>query len=94
MAIVYVVFKEGIYRHECAGVFTTLGKAKKAAISARDGDSDDYHHYDVVPFELNSKTAQEDVEQNYVLCGSYWSGGFLIENQPVYTAGCKDTTGV
>jgi hypothetical protein len=42
---VYVVFREGVYRHECGGVFSTFGKAKEAALALIKGEPDDWHHY-------------------------------------------------
>lgn len=50
---VYAVFKEGVYRHECGGIFSTLEKAKKAAIYYYDNDIDHHHSYDVIGFNID-----------------------------------------
>lgn len=53
MTEVFAVFREGIYRHECGGVFSTLGAAKACALELARTDGDDYHTYEVVPFVLD-----------------------------------------
>jgi hypothetical protein len=53
MATVYAVFKEGVYRHECGGIFSTQEAAINAAKFLIAGESDDWHTYSVVPFELD-----------------------------------------
>ena len=55
----YSVFKTGVYRHECAGVFSTLDMAEAAAQRCIAGERDDYHTYVVVEFELDTQTPQE-----------------------------------
>ena len=50
----YVVFQEGVYRHACGGVYDTLDGAIAAADDMAAADSDDYHVYEVRPFELNT----------------------------------------
>lgn len=72
---VYCVFREGVYRHECGGVFTTLELAKEAAIGLIRQESDDYHTYGVVPFNLDEITA---IDKNK-----------LKELEPVFTVGRK-----
>ncbi len=52
----YLVFKEGAYRHECLGAFDSRMVAMQTAMSASITDVDDYHSYSVVPFELNTVT--------------------------------------
>jgi len=49
---VYTVTKEGVYRHEILGIFSTLAEAKKAANSNAEIDNDNYHTYDVTRFKL------------------------------------------
>jgi hypothetical protein len=49
----YAVFREGAYRHECAGVFSTLEAAAACADALAEGDVDHHHSYDVVPFRLD-----------------------------------------
>lgn len=50
---VYAVFCEGVYRHECIGVFFDEAAAKNAADAAARADNDSYHRYSVVPFTPN-----------------------------------------
>lgn len=49
---VYAVFREGVYRHECAGVFSTEAIAKAMADALAEYEADDYHEYVVIPFEV------------------------------------------
>lgn len=49
----YCVFQEGVYRHECAGVFDSWAEAVKAADAIAFADHDSYHNYDVFQFTLN-----------------------------------------
>lgn len=53
--IVYAVFQEGVYRHDCAGIFSTEELAREHAIAVTVADTDDYHAYDVVPFPLDER---------------------------------------
>ena len=55
----FVVHKEGIYRHECGGVFSEYSRAVDAAIALANGDTDSYHTYEVRQYFLNVVTAQE-----------------------------------
>lgn len=52
---VYAVFKEGIYRHECAGVFSVLERAKQVAAECLER-GDGHHSFEVVPFEVDAPT--------------------------------------
>lgn len=49
--IVYAVFMEGVYRHDCCGIFTHLHTAVQCAIDCATND-DAYHDYDVVEIEM------------------------------------------
>ena len=49
----YAVFKEGLYSHECVGIFDSLEVAQDVAVRAISMEPDDYHTYDIVPFTLN-----------------------------------------
>lgn len=52
-ATVFAVFRGGVYRHECAGIFTTLELAKGAADRLALSEPDGHHDYEVVPFTLD-----------------------------------------
>lgn len=49
----YAVFQEGVYRHDCVGVFDADRKAIDAADLTAANDRDSYHDYRVVPLVLN-----------------------------------------
>ena len=53
MTELYIVFKYAVYRHECAGVYESLGAAIDAAKKLKELEEDDYHDFEVVPFLLN-----------------------------------------
>lgn len=44
---IYIVTKEGVYRHEILGAFFSIEEATSVAEKACMGDIDDYHVYDV-----------------------------------------------
>lgn len=44
---IYVVTREGVYRHEILGAFFSIEEAKRVAEKACTDDTDDYHVYDV-----------------------------------------------
>jgi hypothetical protein len=79
---VFAVFKEGIYRHECGGVFSTLVLAREAAHKLIVGERDDHHKYSVIPFTLDAVTKQTE-KNNRARHDStgkrYLSGGDLLE---------------
>lgn len=77
MINVYAVFKSGIYRHECGGIFHSQEEAISAATHFANSDIDDYHDYKVVPFVLNERSAVYGGE-------SYWSPK-LKEDDPVFS---------
>lgn len=88
MTTVFAVFKKGVYRHECGGIFTTFELAQDAAISLLRGERDDYHIYDVVYFNLDEQTPQTTLEQHVMGYDSnpYYFGGILKERSPCFTA--------
>lgn len=51
---VFAVFRNGVYRHECHGVYSTQVLAEGAMQKAREMETDSYHEFDVVPFELDA----------------------------------------
>lgn len=81
---VWAVFKEGVGRQECGGIFSTLELAIQAASTLKDGERDDYHHYEVVPFVVDEPTKQTPKGEPYPLNGRIYTGGELEERQPVY----------
>lgn len=56
---VYAVFKEGAYRHECGGIFSTQEAAERAASELINGEKDDHHDYKVFDFKLDAITPQD-----------------------------------
>jgi hypothetical protein len=58
---IYAVFKQGVYRHECLGVFSSEAMARAAAESYAKGE-DGYHTFEVVPFTLDAACATEPHE--------------------------------
>ena len=53
---VYALFREGVYRHQCGGIFTKKELASKALKELEEAEPDDYHDWQVVPFELDKLT--------------------------------------
>jgi hypothetical protein len=53
----FAVFKHGIYRHECGGIFSKQALAESQALHLARVDRDRYHEYQVVPFELDATPA-------------------------------------
>jgi hypothetical protein len=79
---VYAVFKTGVYRHECAGIFSTPDAADAAAERCISGERDDYHDYKVVAFELDAVTPQTTLVK---LPGGMLGGGGLEEAEALCT---------
>lgn len=50
---VYAVFRHGVYRHECGGVFTSRESAEAVAKTLLSAEPDAHHRYEVVPFTLD-----------------------------------------
>lgn len=88
MTTVFAVFKKGVYRHECGGIFTTFELAKGAAITLLRGECDDYHNYEIIYFNLDESTSQTPVEQHGLDYDGnpYYFGGKLEERSPCFTA--------
>jgi len=53
---VFAVFKKGKYYQGCAGIFPTQTRAIEVALQLAAEDEDDYHTWEVVPFELDTIT--------------------------------------
>ncbi len=90
MTKVYAVFRSGYYRHGCGGIFGSLKEAIAAAEAMAGMDCDDYHRYDVVPFNLNERS-ELHTEQDEL--GEPMSPP-IIEAAPVYTCRRKDDAAV
>ena len=87
----FVVIKQGAYRHEIGGVFDSEVLATEAAIQLREGESDDYHSYVVIPTALNKITFQEGLIAKKNDKGhKYFSGGELVEEFAVFHSGTKE----
>lgn len=54
-AEVFAVFQQGVYRHECGGIFETKDAAVEHALRLAAMDGDSYHEYEVFPFKLNEQ---------------------------------------
>lgn len=81
--IMYAVFRQAVYRHECGGIFDNQEDAIAAAQLLQQGEPDAHHYYEVVPFPLNKMLEQAPVR------GSF-SGGNPKESKPCYTTEGKD----
>lgn len=49
----YAVSKEGVYRHEIVGIYDNAEVAIERGVEAAREEYDDYHHFDVLEFDLN-----------------------------------------
>lgn len=76
----YAVFREGVYRHECLGVFNHVLGAIKTADLAADRDHDSHHSYDVTYFEINKTTMTGEVEH-----GPFAAGPVVDEPNAIYS---------
>ena len=61
---IYAVFKKGVYRHECGGLFSSPEKAIEAAKTLAHAEPDDYHCFEIVPFELDIQTPRDVNDQS------------------------------
>jgi len=52
MRKVYIVTREGVYRHEIIGVYLTLKSTRRAAITALDAEHDSYHDFHVIEYNV------------------------------------------
>jgi len=53
MAFVYIVTREGVYRHEIMGVFDSEKSADDHAVASLEREHDDYHEMRVYRFKMN-----------------------------------------
>lgn len=62
--IVYAVFKEAIYRHECCGVFSTIEAAKACAEAVLEHE-DGHHEVAGYPFAIDTPGALIPAGESY-----------------------------
>ena len=55
MAFVYIVTREGVYRHEIMGVFDSEKSADDHAVASLEREHDDYHDMGVYRFKMNDE---------------------------------------
>ena len=53
MTELFAVVKDGVFRHEIKGIFTTRALAMKAAILSCKDEYDDYHSFLVLKFNID-----------------------------------------
>ena len=90
---IFAVFKEGAYRHECGGIFSTLDKAKDAALVLITNEPDHHHTYAIVPFDLDVRTPQQsdtdantDTDTESYKLSNWFSGiGAVLEPEAICT---------
>ena len=56
---VFIVTKQGVYRHEIMGVFQDLEFAKNVAIDCIKAEHDDYHDFHVIQFDVGAPTKSD-----------------------------------
>jgi len=71
---VFVVIREGVYRHEIVGIFSDFIKAKDIAKETIENEEDDYHKFLVGKCEIDKVI--EDIE----ILGSFSRDDY--ENHP------------
>lgn len=54
--MLFAAFFQGVYRHECIGIFSTVERAEEGARAALGRLPDDYHSAEIVEFELDVPT--------------------------------------
>lgn len=85
---IFIVHKEGVYRHECGGVFSSLELAIAACKQIHTGDRDDYHSYEVRQHVLDVATEQNHAtDEDRVHGGPYRHGGDLVEGEALFSIG-------
>lgn len=76
MAEVYVLFREGTYRHQCGGIFTSKILAKQALEFLESEEPDDYYDWEVRVFKLDTITET-------FKSGDSWHEYRIIEPEPI-----------
>ncbi len=85
MPTVFAVYRQGVGRHESAGIFTRKERAIEVATALAAGDVDNWHRYDVVPYVLD-----EAAQVTPSAAGARWSPD-IAEADPVFSIKRKDT---
>ena len=83
--IVYLVFRVGVYRHECAGVFSTQELAEQTARRCLEEEHDDYHAYEILQFDLDVELPRHNqvrqidpfIDEPPLICCFRKSGGII-----------------
>jgi len=57
---VFVVTRQGVYRHEIMGIYTTRGKAFRAAKAALKAEPDNYHTFNVTEISLDTPAGKDE----------------------------------
>ena len=65
--MIYAVFKEAVYRHECMGLFSTLERAQKGAVLAAEAEPDSHHEMVVIAFELDPEGVEAEGERIFTV---------------------------
>lgn len=87
---VFAVFREGVYRHECGGIFPDEQKAIEAADLLAMSEPDDHHRYSVVPFELGTAGEPEkNDDDSYPRFGGVTEPGAVYEVSRSARPQCK-----
>lgn len=63
----YITYKQGVYRHDILGVFTTLELAEKAALLGALDEYDGYHSFTVATVRLDNPQATDAVEDLFYI---------------------------
>lgn len=87
----YLIFKHGVYRHECCGIFTDYDTAQSLAIRLMETEPDCYHYYVVIKFGLDKIPFRKSLMP---LHENEWEAkNTIVEPLVVFVAHkCKDPT--
>lgn len=86
--IVYAVFRQGVARQECGGIFKPLVDAINAADMLADEDCDNYHTYEVVPYPLGVRALVGGYDSKVL---RHYESPEIEEALPVYKTRKGDT---
>lgn len=81
MTDLFAVFRVGVYRHGCCGIFSTKDAAIDCAEAMAKADWDSWHHYEVIPFILDQQSELRGERPIYkYICTS----PEIVEADPIY----------